>query len=456
MPTLRSTGSSAPGQVRPTRMGVAITAIVVAAVAGGAQAAHATTVDRYSVADEYEFTNWDCGYPLTVHGTSSSRVVVRSDAKEPFLYFSETYHRSETWTNEAGAFFTLTARGTNKDMKATPLGDDVYQAAFQTTGQPLVVSDSEGRTISRDRGGLRYEFTVDLKTGEFELLDVKIAAPHPGFETELCKIVAPLVGTDSADRLTPRPLGSTAAGMGYYEYLPTSYDANGAPSPVLIATNGYGENGDGSAEQLSNLLWTGIPRFIDVGGWPADRPLVVLATQHIDGGSSSPCEFEPWPGSCTMQWQHDHGHVEPTACTTPGELHEFIDYAISAYHIDPARIYLTGLSCGGFGVWEYLAEYGDELVAAAVPISAEGRPAWTTSGCGLDAVAIWAIHGELDDVVDPRGSIEPMTALAACPGVDPERARLTLYPDLGHEGWDQAYSGSLGDDIYGWMLQHKR
>ena len=50
------------------------------------------------------------------------------------------------------------------------------------------------------------------------------------------------------------------------------------------------------------------------------------------------------------------------------------------------------------------------------------------------------------------GSIEPMTKLAACPGVTADRAKLTVYPDLFHDGWDQAYSGSLGDDIYTWML----
>jgi hypothetical protein len=45
-----------------------------------------------------------------------------------------------------------------------------------------------------------------------------------------------------------------------------------------------------------------------------------------------------------------------------------------------------------------------------------------------------------------------MTDLQACAGVTPERAQLTIYPDLTHDGWDQAYSGSLGDDIYTWML----
>jgi len=54
--------------------------------------------------------------------------------------------------------------------------------------------------------------------------------------------------------------------------------------------------------------------------------------------------------------------------------------------------------------------------------------------------------------LQPAGSVQPITNVRACPGVTPERAKLTIYPDLGHDGWDQAYSGSLGDDIYSWML----
>jgi predicted peptidase len=125
---------------------------------------------------------------------------------------------------------------------------------------------------------------------------------------------------------------------------------------------------------------------------------------------------------------------------------------VATYNVDPKRVYVTGLSCGGFGAWEYLAKYGDEQVAAAIPIAGEGRPAWTDAGCALGSVPIWAFHGEVDDVVDPRGSIEPMTNLAACPGLPANEARLTVYPDFDHRGWDEAYSGALGDDIYTWML----
>ena len=115
-------------------------------------------------------------------------------------------------------------------------------------------------------------------------------------------------------------------------------------------------------------------------------------------------------------------------------------------------MYVTGLSCGAFGAWEYVAKYGDAQVAAAVPIAGEGRPAWATAGCGLGSVPLWAFHGALDEVVNPQGSIVPITNLAACPGVPADEAKLTVYPERDHNSWDPAYDGEFGDDIYSWML----
>jgi predicted peptidase len=243
--------------------------------------------------------------------------------------------------------------------------------------------------------------------------------------------------------------------MGFYEYLPPSYHASGAKSPLLLAFNGYGESGDGSSEQLPNLLNTGIPRFIDIDGWPTARPLVVLALQHFEeppGFDFSPCDGQPWGGSCGMQIQHDNHNAQPAFCTTPDEVHDFIDYAIAHYNVDPKRVYVTGLSCGAFGVWEYLAKYHGALkVAAAVPIAGDARPAWSPSYCGLGSTPLWTFNGALDDVVNPLGSTEAMDALAGC-GVPANQRMETIYPDLFHDGWDQAYSGSRGEDIYSWML----
>ena len=77
-----------------------------------------------------------------------------------------------------------------------------------------------------------------------------------------------------------------------------------------------------------------------------------------------------------MFLQDAQGNVQPAFCTTPQEVAAFIDYALATYNVDPTRVYITGLSCGAFGVWEYLGTHaGSVKAAAAVPIAGEGRPA---------------------------------------------------------------------------------
>ena len=204
--------------------------------------------------------------------------------------------------------------------------------------------------------------------------------PHPGFFTDdFCKIAGELVGTDSAQRLTPRPAGTTAAPLGYYEYLPPGY-GDDEPSPLLVFLHGFGADGDGSAAELENVLLTGIPELIENNGWPSERPFVVLAPQHAypqDFTPYAPCDGVVHGGSCSMTLQHEFDHpADGSVCTTPAQVHDFLSYAIANYDIDPERVYLTGLSCGAFGAWEYVAQYGGDQIAAMVPIAGEGRPAW--------------------------------------------------------------------------------
>ena len=433
---------------RAAASAIAALLLLVAATAP----ASATILEREIVTKHaYDDVRWDCGYAMRVVGVETIRTKVRLDkGLEGNSFFTNNYAFTETWTAEDGRSFGLAGNGLFKQVRAKQVGDTVYEFTGHESGQPLRVTDAAGAIVYRDRGNISFHFTVDIADDTFTFLGLKLAGPHPLFGVDLCKAVAPMVGTDSARYLTPRPLGTTDATMGYYEYLPPSYTEAGTKSPLLAVFNGYGENGDGSPEALANLLFTGIPRFIDIGGWPTDRPLVVLAAQHVEDPPGFP--FEDCNGSCNMQIQHDRDHASPAFCTTPDEVHDFIAAAVARYNVDPNRVYITGLSCGAFGAWEYLAKYGDSQVAAAIPIAGEGRPAWATAGCGLSSVAIWAFHGELDDVVDPAGSIETMENVQACTGVTVDRAKLTVYPGLFHDGWDQAYSGSLGDDIYTWML----
>jgi hypothetical protein len=438
------------------RLGCAVAVLV--AMIWAAAPASATIITRAQTTQSYNEVRWDCGYPMTVVGVQSHKVQIRADNQlDGNVFYTDNYDFKEVWTAADGRSFTRSGNGLAKDVQAKPVGGSVYEFTNNSSGQPEVITDSSGKVVDRDRGNIIFSYTIDIADGTFNFLGLKVSGPHPLFSLDMCKAVAPLVGTDSADYLTAKPLGSTNSPMGYYEYLPSSYHASGTQSPLLVAFNGYGEDGDGTSDGLHNLLNTGIPRFIDIGGWPTNRPLVVLAAQHIEqppGFDFGPCDGIPWGGSCSMQLQHDRKHASPAFCTTPDEIHDFITYAVGHYNVDPKRVYVTGLSCGGFGTWEYLAKYGNQQVAAAVPIAGEGRPAWATAGCGLGSVPIWAFHSELDDVVNPQGSIQPMTNLAACPGVPAAQAKLTVYPDLDppHNGWDQAYSGSLGDDIYTWML----
>jgi hypothetical protein len=440
-----------PGSQRIVACLVAVLGLMALSVAP----AEATTLERFHVTQSYAYQTWDCGYAMDVAGVAMDTVVVRADPNlDGNVFVTDAYQYTETWTVADGRSLTLEATGLSKDVRAKSLGGSVYEFTYHNAGQPATIIDSSGIVVSRDRGNLSFTYTIDLADGTFTLVDVRIAGPHPSWP-DLCRDAAPLIGTDSARYLTPRPIGSTSFPMGFYEYLPPSYSTAGAKSPLLVALNGYGENGDGTPDALVNLLNTGIPRFIDIGGWPTERPLVVLALQHVEEApviENASCDGAPWFGSCIMLLQAARNDAPPNSCTTPDEIHDFIAYALAHYNVDPARVYVTGLSCGGYGAWAYVAKYGDAQVAAAVPIAADGRPAWASVGCGLGAVPIWAFHSGDDDIVNPLGSVVPIDGLRGC-GVPTERADLTVYDlGLGHGGWDEAYSGSQGQDIYTWML----
>jgi predicted peptidase len=261
-----------------------------------------------------------------------------------------------------------------------------------------------------------------------------------------------------SERLTPHPLGGSDAPAGYYEYLPPGY-GDGKPRPLLVFLTGVGGNGDGSAAQLDNLFDGGIPELIHSNRWPSDRPFVVLAPQHasppdeVIDPAYAPCDTGPYGGSCVMKIQHDKGHpAGGTYCATPAEVHSFLAFAIAKYDVDPKRVYLTGLSCGAYAAYEYLAEHGASQIAALVAIAGDARPAWSDVGCGLGAVPIWAFHGDADDVVAPSGSTVPMNALSGCPAPPRQAVEVTVYAGVDHDSWTRTYDLSAGHDIYTWLL----
>lgn len=451
------------GGGHPLRVAVGVLAVLVVGLQAAPVGATVLKEEPFAGTDSFEYA--DCGYPVEVEaefeGTASIRVGKNRDASAFFLRQSVSFR--EVHTNAmTGEWFVLRGHSTFREVKATQVEGSVYEFTQVESGQPFVVEDSSGRVVLRDRGSIRYHVVFDtggddVPGGEFvDFLGLEVRGPHPGFDGDFCRVAGDLMGiSDSSQRYTLRPEGTTASPLGYAEYLPPDYAADGK-SPLLVFLHGSGESGDGSADALGRLAWQAIPQYIASDGWPSERPFVVLAPQHDDSGDWSPyepCDIVEYPGSCAQTVQHDAGHPVPgSVCMTPDEVDKFVTYAVAAYDVDPQRVYLTGISCGAFGLWEYLADNGGEQVAAAVPIAGEGRPAWDSGGCALGEVALWAFHGEKDDIVDPAGSTETIANIQGCPSPPRKEAKVTTYPDADHDSWTRTYTVGAEHDIYTWIL----
>jgi predicted peptidase len=129
-------------------------------------------------------------------------------------------------------------------------------------------------------------------------------------------------------------------------------------------------------------------------------------------------------------------------------LYQLILEISEKYNIDKSRIYLTGLSMGGWGTWK-LAEEHSELFAAIAPVCAPVDRMMLINADKLKDMPLKIYHGALDDVVLPTDSIVMYQNLK---GIN-KTAELILFPDDNHNSWDSTYSNPK---FYEWLLaQHK-
>ncbi|MBT1706408.1 prolyl oligopeptidase family serine peptidase, partial [Chryseosolibacter indicus] len=123
---------------------------------------------------------------------------------------------------------------------------------------------------------------------------------------------------------------------------------------------------------------------------------------------------------------------------------ELIDKISKDFPVDPSRIYITGLSMGGFGTWDLIARYPNKF-AAAVPICGGGDVKTATA---IKHIPIWAFHGAKDNVVSPVYSRKIINALreqGASPG-------YSEYPDVDHNSWIHAYKEP---HLIHWLFRQK-
>jgi len=221
----------------------------------------------------------------------------------------------------------------------------------------------------------------------------------------------------------------------YQVYVPSSFDRHEL-WPVILFLHGRGESG------YDGLLQT------QVGIGPAIRrsrgevPFIVVMPQCPNEKS--------WTDS-------DMGAMALAA----------LDAAIREFHGDTRRLYLTGLSMGGYATWDITAHHPGKF-AAIVPIcgglrAPDGEPEIVSSfvrdpkiadpyaevagRIGRTVTAVWIFHGADDPVVPVEESRKMAAALRGALG----KVKYTEYPGTGHDAWDKAYAEP---EFFDWLLMH--
>ena len=196
----------------------------------------------------------------------------------------------------------------------------------------------------------------------------------------------------------------------YLIYIPKEKPDSGE-YPLLLFLHGRGESGT----NLELVKKHGPPSFLNEN---SDFPFLTVSPQ---------CSNE-------KVWE-------------PKPLLRLIRDIEVRYPIDKNRIYITGLSMGGYGTWD-LAQTAPDRFAAIAPVC--GGSSLSLSKIDvLKDMPIWAFHGAKDEIVPPSETIQLVERLESVGG----NVRFTLYPDADHDSWTETYNNQ---ELYDWLLSHTK
>lgn len=202
---------------------------------------------------------------------------------------------------------------------------------------------------------------------------------------------------------------NTAVSIPYLLYLPEGYGRRAERWPLVLFLHGSGERGT----DLELVTRHGPPRRVREG---AHFPFILASPQ---------CPSGRW-------WSVDR-------------LDILLRHLCSTLEVDTDRVYVTGLSMGGFGTWALAQEFPGRFAAIA-PVCGGGIP---YRAAGLRNLPVWAFHGARDPVISSDYSVAMVEAINAAGG----NARLTIYPDAGHDSYTETYAR---EDLYEWLLAQRR
>ncbi|MEX0330971.1 MAG: alpha/beta hydrolase-fold protein [Puniceicoccaceae bacterium] len=198
--------------------------------------------------------------------------------------------------------------------------------------------------------------------------------------------------------------------MDYLLYLPDKYAESREPYPLLLFLHGGGESGT----DIEKVKAHGPPRMIEEGH---AFPMIVVSPQN---------------SKVKGYWDTN-------------TLIRLLDHLENSYRVDTNRIYLTGLSRGGFGAWCLAIENPDRF-AALVPISGAAPAPYAD---WLGGIPTWVFHGALDTVIPPSESLEMVEEMQNEGG----NVRFTLYPDAGHDAWTETYADP---ELWQWLMRQQK
>lgn len=261
----------------------------------------------------------------------------------------------------------------------------------------------------------------------------------------------------------------------FYLYLPRGYrDDSDTEWPVILFLHGNGERGNG-LDELDYVLIHG--PIYEAWIQKKDLPFIIISPQlhmfdmdkrgisYIDNRTPSqipqrlavgtpprePYFATPQPMTGTPQ-KEDMSEVPPLLPEGWDKVEDDLLYIIkkvqSEYHTAKNRLYLTGMSYGGFGSW-WLASKHPELFAAVAPVVGWGHPSYVAPIAKYQ-IPIWQFAGGRDQTV-PIQYFYP--ALNRLEQLGHPNVRFTTHEDMGHDAWRRVYRS---DDFYNWLLEQSR
>lgn len=236
------------------------------------------------------------------------------------------------------------------------------------------------------------------------------------FAVVAAMIAAPLSAADKGTFVDKKFKNEDGHESPYVVFVPANHD-KAKPSPVILFLHGAGETKGGKMMPIEQGIAPHIKRMEEKK--QAFKFITII------------------PQAEGFGWAAESANGKRALA--------MLDEVVKEYNGDPKRLYLTGISMGGFGTWSVAAAHPDKFAAIA-PVCGGGKTEWAEK---LKDLPIWNFHGDQDGAVKVQLSRDMIDAIKKAGG----KPRYSEFPHVGHNSWDAAYAH---EELYSWLLSHAK